>query len=77
MVGPWAEGHGRLNHREGFVDAWVASGNQENAGNTIFNDRKPGPRRIDYCFVTADLAESVQRAWIDDACSVCFTFLFL
>jgi endonuclease/exonuclease/phosphatase family metal-dependent hydrolase len=45
----------------GLVDAWRAAGNAED------RESYPGEGRIDHCFVTADLAGKVRRAWIDDS----------
>ena len=60
IVGPLSPGYGRLNRSTGFVDAWVAAGHREAEGATI-----PAGRRIDYCFVSASLADRVTSAWID------------
>lgn len=56
--------HGRLSYVHGFADAWVAAGHGESDGYSIefCGIRK----RIDHCFVTADLAPRVKRAWIDN-----------
>lgn len=62
IVGPASPRYGRLNRATGFVDAWVAAGQREEEGATI-----PADRRIDYCFVSAPLANRVKRAWIDTA----------
>jgi len=62
IVGPLSSKHGRLNNIDGFVDAWVAAGNAEDAGNTLHNS----DRRIDYCFVSASLASQVVGCRIDD-----------
>jgi endonuclease/exonuclease/phosphatase family metal-dependent hydrolase len=71
FVGPPSK-YGRLNRRDGFVDAWVAAGHGEDQGVTSpVKKRSSGPspdRRIDYGFVTADLAPAVSSAWIDEAC---------
>jgi endonuclease/exonuclease/phosphatase family metal-dependent hydrolase len=64
IVGPASERYGRLNRRTGFVDAWVAAGNPEDEGATADNDK-----RIDFCFVSAELAGRVQAARIDTAAS--------
>lgn len=51
----------------GLVDAWVAAGHAESTGDTIPNPDRPGgePRRIDHCFLTADLAPAVAAMRID------------
>ena len=51
---------GRLNRLTGFVDAWVAAGHREDEGATI-----PAGKRIDYCFVSAALANRVRSSRID------------
>ena len=60
VVGPMSAKYGRLNGTTGFVDAWVAAGHREDEGATI-----DAGRRIDYCFVSAALANRVRTAWID------------
>lgn len=60
VVGPLSPRYGRLNRLTGFVDAWVAAGHREDEGATI-----PSGRRIDYCFVSASLADRVETARID------------
>jgi endonuclease/exonuclease/phosphatase family metal-dependent hydrolase len=60
IVGPASARYGRLNNATGFVDAWVAAGHREDEGATI-----PAGRRIDYCFVSATLAQRVRSSWID------------
>ncbi|HEX2887316.1 endonuclease/exonuclease/phosphatase family protein [Vineibacter terrae] len=51
---------GRITQADGLVDAWAAAGNVED------RESFPGHGRIDHCFITADLAPQVRRAWIDD-----------
>jgi endonuclease/exonuclease/phosphatase family metal-dependent hydrolase len=51
---------GRITPGDGLVDAWAAAGNAED------RDSFPDEGRIDHCFVTADLAPRVRRAWIDN-----------
>ena len=60
IVGPLSPGYGLLNRSTGFVEAWIAAGHREAEGATI-----PAGRRIDYCFVSASLADRVTSAWID------------
>ena len=62
MIGGKAQGYGRLTNRRGLLDAWVLAGHAENAGSTH-------PKvhcRIDHCFVSNDLANTVSKVWIDD-----------
>jgi endonuclease/exonuclease/phosphatase family metal-dependent hydrolase len=56
----------RLNGYDTFVDAWVAAGNDESDGVTLYEDVAAGKGiRIDYCFLTPSLASRVQGALID------------
>lgn len=50
-----------------LVDSWVAAGNPEEAGLTWFDEGKGFAEglRLDYIFVTPDLAPAIRRAWID------------
>ena len=64
IVGPLSAQYGRLNRANGFVDAWVAAGNQEDEGATISKGR-----RIDYCFLSPPLAARVRASWIDHEAS--------
>lgn len=68
-VGPLDPDHGRavVNHR--LVDSWTAAGHDENQGVTLPKDLandSPRDARVDYCFVTAGLADRVRASWIDD-----------
>ena len=64
IAGPITTRFGRLSNLTGFVDAWVAAGHREDEGATI-----AGGRRIDFCFVSAELAHRVRSARIDSAAS--------
>src|SRR5690606_22091929 len=68
MAGETHEKHGLLTRRDRFVDAWIAAGNDPAGGFTRVGtyDEPRGPWRIDYAFVTPDLAASIRRAWIDE-----------
>ena len=61
IVGPASPGLGRLNRRDGFVDAWVAAGHREDEGATI-----AAGRRVDFCFASPVLAERVRDCRVDD-----------
>jgi len=68
MVGPRDVQRGRVVTPDRFVDAMLAAGHPEDCGATWY----PGPQepelrplRLDYCFVTHDLAGAVRKAWID------------
>ncbi len=68
IVGPKAQSYGRLNHRDGFIDAWVAAGHDEDSGVTSpAKPHAPIPKdkRIDYCFVSSTLADRVRSARVD------------
>jgi endonuclease/exonuclease/phosphatase family metal-dependent hydrolase len=60
MIGPLSPHYGRLMNLDGFVDSWVVAGNAEQEGKTVDDGG-----RIDYCFVTAGIANRIQRVWID------------
>lgn len=60
-IGPLTPHHGRLAHRGGLVDAWVAAGRAEADGST----HPDAGARIDHCFVTPDIAPLVRAAHID------------
>jgi endonuclease/exonuclease/phosphatase family metal-dependent hydrolase len=61
--------YGRIAQVGGFVDAWVQSGNDIAAGvtcpmdpsNDTFHDC-----RLDYGFVSGNIAQHVRKAWIDN-----------
>ncbi len=73
IAGPMSPNHGRLVRRDGLLDAWVAAGHGENDRVTapaVANPRERGldtDSCLDYCFVTADLADRVRGARIDSA----------
>jgi endonuclease/exonuclease/phosphatase family metal-dependent hydrolase len=73
IAGPVSPNHGRLTRRDGLLDAWVVAGHGE-------NDRVTSPAVkgaaeggmdtdscLDYCFVTAELAQRVRSVHIDGA----------
>jgi endonuclease/exonuclease/phosphatase family metal-dependent hydrolase len=60
VVGPLSEGYGRLNGLTGFVDAWVATGHDENDGVTVDKGE-----RIDFCFVSESLRDRLRSVSID------------
>lgn len=70
LAGPWSADCGRMSHAGGLVDAWVAAGGAEAEPGDWTCDSGTPPlvrRRIDYCFVSTELAPRVHRAWIDQA----------
>ncbi len=62
LIGPIAPRFGRLTNRDGLLDAWVLAGHAETAGKTLAGS----DARIDYCFVSASLADRVDKVWVDD-----------
>lgn len=60
FLGPMTQ-YGRACNREGLVDAWVAAGHDEDAGQSHDGDST----RIDHVFVSGSLYEAVEDAWID------------
>ncbi|MEX2650740.1 MAG: endonuclease/exonuclease/phosphatase family protein [Alphaproteobacteria bacterium] len=68
LIGPSDPRQGRVVTPDFLVDTMTASGHPEDCGATwhpYANRSSEAPKRIDYVFVTADLAGSVRRAWID------------
>ena len=66
LVGAMSPEYGRMNCLDGFVDAWVAAGHAESAGNTCHSGTFSTGQRIDYCFVSSEYAPRIQKAWIDE-----------
>jgi endonuclease/exonuclease/phosphatase family metal-dependent hydrolase len=60
ILGPATERYGRLNRVTGFIDAWVAAGYREDEGATIIG------KRIDFCLVSASLANRIKACRIDE-----------
>ncbi|MEE8212767.1 MAG: endonuclease/exonuclease/phosphatase family protein [Acidiferrobacterales bacterium] len=63
IVGGFDEKYGRLTSLDGFVDAWLAAGNDPQGGATEL--RPDGDVRIDYVFVSTVLADAVRAARVD------------
>ena len=60
---------GRMARADGFVDAWVRAGNDIARGVTFPADPANEPSydcRLDYGFVSANIADHVGAAWIDN-----------
>lgn len=64
LAGPPGEYGGRLINPEGFVDAWVQSGQPPSGGATCEFLGKP--LRIDYFFVSARLREQIEAVRVDE-----------
>lgn len=60
ITGPASPRYGRLGSTDGFFDAWTLAGHMESEGISC-----PGHGRIDYCFVSTELAEHVRTVYID------------
>ncbi|NKB56208.1 MAG: endonuclease [Alphaproteobacteria bacterium] len=63
MVGPDDPKYGRITLADGYVDAWIESGGDPNGGHTKFEET--GNRRIDYAFVSPDLADRIRDVRVD------------
>jgi endonuclease/exonuclease/phosphatase family metal-dependent hydrolase len=63
VVGDMSNLHGRTTKAGGLADAWLLAGHDEAQGDTLPRDGKPA-MRIDHCFVTADLLDSVRTMTI-------------
>lgn len=66
LLGDRSQWHGRTTRATGLVDAWLQSGHDEAAGDTLPRDGRPA-FRIDHCFVTANLRHAVIDMRIDGA----------
>ncbi|ARE39024.1 Metal-dependent hydrolase [Rhodovulum sp. P5] len=58
LLGDVSAMHGRTIRAHGLADAWVLAGHDETAGDTLPREGR-APRRIDHCFVTANLAPCI------------------
>ena len=65
VIGDTSGWHGRTVRAHGMADAWTLAGHEEMAGDTIPREGR-GPRRIDHCFVTTDLADRVDSMSIGE-----------
>ncbi len=71
IVGKLDYYHGRVTTNEHWVDSWTRCGNDEENSITWFNeedDSKTG-LRLDYGFVSPDLANKIKSVRIDQACA--------
>ncbi len=64
ITGPVSPYGGRITNPQGFVDAWVAAGNQELDG--VTTDIRGRDVRLDYCFVSASLGDAITATRIDN-----------
>ena len=63
LAGPKDPKHGQITETDGYIDAWIFSGGDKNAGYTKFE--ASGNRRIDYAFVSPNLAAGIKAVWVD------------
>lgn len=64
IVGPWSPYGGRMTNPALFADAWAVAGREETEGVTA--DVHGQPVRIDYVFISPDLAPRIESCRIDD-----------
>jgi endonuclease/exonuclease/phosphatase family metal-dependent hydrolase len=64
LAGPMDPKYGRITQTDGYLDAWILSGGDPDAGHTKFEDT--GNRRIDYCFVSPNLADRLLAVRVDE-----------
>ncbi|MGY8997305.1 MAG: endonuclease/exonuclease/phosphatase family protein, partial [Alphaproteobacteria bacterium] len=70
MTGP-SPYYANPGYRDRFVDSTVAAGHAPDAFISHTGEDEDGvtrSRRLDYCFVSSDLASRVRRMWVDEAC---------
>ena len=65
LAGPMDPKYGRITEMDGYLDAWILSGGDPDAGHTKFEEM--GNRRIDYAFVSPNLADRVRAVQVDAA----------
>ena len=63
ITGPVSAYGGRITNPHGLVDAWVVAGHGEGEGVTADIDGRDV--RLDYCFVSASLTDTIEAAGID------------
>ena len=63
MVGSDDPKYGRITEYDGYLDAWILQGGAPDGGHTKYEPT--GNRRIDYAFVSPDLAEAVRSVHVD------------
>lgn len=73
IAGPLSPSHGRLVRRDGLLDAWTVAGHEENdrvtcpAVTGAVENGLDTDNCLDYCFLTADLADRVRSVQIDSS----------
>ena len=63
MVGSDDPKYGRITEYDGYLDAWILQDGAPDGGHTKYEPT--GNRRIDYAFVSPDLAEAVRSVQVD------------
>lgn len=70
MIGP-SPYYDNPGYRDRFVDSTIAAGHAPDAFISHTGEDEDGEtrsRRIDFCFVSSDIAPRVRRMWVDEAC---------
>ncbi len=67
LTGPPSDYGGRVCPADGFVDAWVASGQDRTEGHT--SDIRDVPAVLDYCFVSPAIRHRVRHCHVDTTAS--------
>jgi len=65
LVGEEDPEYGRLNRLNGLIDCWITTGHETDALDGITCDDDGRGMRIDYCFLTLDLADKVAAMRVD------------
>jgi len=60
LAGRWDVWYGRATPLNGLIDAWIGCGNDSDAENGVTCPHERGPMRIDYAFVSTDLAPTLK-----------------
>jgi len=63
IVGPEDPKYGRISRMDGLLDGWLVCGDKDSVGATCGSNN--GPVRIDYAFLTPDVADKATRMWVD------------
>ena len=65
LTGRWDAKYGRITPLNGLIDAWVGCGNDSAAENGLTCPHDTGDTRIDYAFVSTDLASALTSMRVD------------
>ncbi len=69
LVGRWDAKYGRVTPSNGLIDAWIGCGNKSGAENGLTCPHDTGHTRIDFAFVSTDLAPTLQSMRVDQKAS--------